>query len=220
METTTVIKPKKNIKYINICVVDSSIIFAIGLKNNIEKSLYKTCKNLISYYQSMHLITNEEVPSIDMLFVDYEDVIKDDFKKRYALLVKKNPSIQLIVSSNDILNIDFSVLYSYSVNGLFPKRMNAKAFRIYLRKIYTEGSYIDYSIIGNTIEIEKILKLRRYFKSVSLHNLDLINFRQQQFLPFAIKKPQIDISQELFKIIKENKDSQLVEINPSILDKN
>jgi NAD/NADP transhydrogenase beta subunit len=70
------------------------------------------------------------------------------------------PALKLIISSNDLLHIDFIKLYTYNINGLFSKSLNIKSFNIYFKRVLDQSIYIDHNSIGNVISHEKKQKLK------------------------------------------------------------
>jgi hypothetical protein len=102
----------------------------------------------------------------------------------------------LIISSNELLNIDFIKLYAYNINGLFPKSLSVKSFNIYFKRVLAQTMYIDHNSIGNVIAIEKKQKLKFYYKSVSLQNLELIQQRYTHYMPFYVNKEHVSFVEQ------------------------
>jgi DNA-binding NarL/FixJ family response regulator len=174
--------------YYNICIVDTSNIYAIGLKNSIEKSLNKTAKTFVFFHKTIEDINPIDITPIDLLFIDYNDLLLPHFNAFFSKVKKKNPDLKLIISSNDLLHIDFIKLYSYNINGLFSKSLSVKSFNIYFKRVLEQSMYIDHNSIGNVISQEKKQKIKFYYKSVSLQNLELIQQRYNHFTPYFANK--------------------------------
>jgi DNA-binding NarL/FixJ family response regulator len=134
--------------YYNICIVDTSNIYAIGLKNSIEKSLNKTAKTFVFFHKTIDEINPIDITPIDLLFIDYNDLLLPHFNAFFSKVKKKNPDLKLIISSNDLLHIDFIKLYSYNINGLFSKSLSVKSFNIYFKRVLEQSMYIDHNSIG------------------------------------------------------------------------
>ena len=96
--------------------------------------------------------------------------------------------MKLIISTVDFLHIDFIKLYSYNLNGLFSKSLNIKPFNIYFKRVLEQTMYIDQYSIRRTLDEEKKQKIRYYYKSVSLQNLELIQNRYLNYTPYLVDK--------------------------------
>jgi len=179
---------ESSIPFYNICIVDTSNIYAIGLKNSIEKSLNKTAKTFVFFHKTIEEINPIDITPIDLLFIDYNDLSLPHFKAFFSKVKKKNPDLKLIISSNDLLHIDFIKLYSYNINGLFSKSLSIKSFNIYFKRVLEQSMYIDHNSIGNVISQEKKQKIKFYYKSVSLQNLELIQQQFNHFTPYLANK--------------------------------
>jgi DNA-binding NarL/FixJ family response regulator len=179
---------ESSIPFYNICIVDTSNIYAIGLKNSIEKSLYRTAKSFVFFHKTIEEINPLDIIPIDILFIDYNDLLLPHFNAFFSKIKKKNPGIKLIISSNDLLHIDFIKLYIYNINGLFSKSLSFKSFNTYFKRVLEQSIYIDHNTIGNVISQEKKQKIRFYYKSVSLQNLELIQQRYNHFTPYFVDK--------------------------------
>lgn len=188
MDTTDIKQNKTNNPFYNICIVDNSIIYALGLKKSIEKSLHKKAESLIFHYKEFNDITDSNVDPIDIIFIDYNDMFLPNFHSFFLKLKKNNPKLKLIVSSVELLNIDFIKLYSYNINGLFSKSLSIKAFNIYFKRVLTHSTYIDNYSIVRAIEQERKQKIRFYYKSISLQNLDFIQSQYMHFVPYLADK--------------------------------
>jgi DNA-binding NarL/FixJ family response regulator len=188
MNTSRKNKQDSSFLFYNICIVDQSNIFALGLKKSIEKSLNKTNNSFVFFHQSIDEINPLDINPIDILFIDYNDILLPHFNGFFAKMKKKNPSMKLIISSNELLHIDFIKLYTYNINGLFSKSLSIKLFNIYFKRVLAQTIYIDHNSIGNVITNEKKQKLKFYYKSVSLQNLELIQQRYKQYTPYFINK--------------------------------
>jgi DNA-binding NarL/FixJ family response regulator len=174
--------------YYNICIVDTSNIFAIGLKNSIEKSLIKTAKSFVFIHKTIDEINPVDITPIDLLLIDYNDLFLPQFNVFFSKVKKKNPDLKLIISSNDLLHIDFIKLYSYNINGLFSKSLSIKSFNTYFKRVLEQSIYIDHKSIGDVINQEKNQKIKFYYKSVSLQNLELIQQRYNYLTPHFVDK--------------------------------
>jgi DNA-binding NarL/FixJ family response regulator len=179
---------ESGIPFYNICIVDTSNIYAIGLKNSIEKSLNKTAKSFVFFHKTIEEINPLDIIPIDILFIDYNDLLLPHFNAFFSKVKKKNPALKLIISSNDLLHIDFIKLYTYNINGLFSKSLSIKSFNTYFKRVLEQSIYIDHNSIGNVINHEKKQKLKFYYKSVSLQNLELIQQRYNHFTPYFVDK--------------------------------
>jgi DNA-binding NarL/FixJ family response regulator len=179
---------ESSIPFYNICIVDTSNIYAIGLKNSIEKSLNKTAKTFVFFHKTIDEINPIDITPIDLLFIDYNDLLLPHFNAFFSKVKKKNPDLKLIISSNDLLHIDFIKLYSYNINGLFSKSLSIKSFNIYFKRVLEQSMYIDHNSIGNVISQEKKQKIKFYYKSVSLQNLELIQQQFNHFTPYLANK--------------------------------
>lgn len=177
-----------SISFYNICIVDQSNIFALGLKKSIEKSLNKTANSFVFFHQSIDEINPLDTNPIDILFIDYNDLLLPHFNGFFAKMKKKNPGMKLIITSNELLHIDFIKLYAYNINGLFSKSLSIKSFNIYFKRVLAQTIYIDHNSIGNVITIEKKQKLKFYYKSVSLQNLELIQQRYTHYTHYFTNK--------------------------------
>lgn len=184
-------KQESRTPYYNICIVDTSNIYAIGLKNSIEKSLIKTAKSFVFYHKTIEEINPLDVIPIDILFIDYNDLLLPHFNAFFSKVKKKNPALKLIISSNDLLHIDFIKLYSYNINGLFSKSLSVKSFNTYFKRVLEQSMYIDHNSIGNVISQEKKQKIKFYYKSVSLQNLELIQQQYNHFTPYSVDKEAV-----------------------------
>ena len=193
MNTSIKIKQDSKTPFYNICIEDKSNIFALGLKKSIEKSLNKNANSFVYFHQMIDEINPLDLNPIDILFIDYDDLLLPHFKSIFAKMKKNNPSMKLIISSNELLNIDFIKLYAYNINGLFPKSLSVKSFNIYFKRVLAQTMYIDHNSIGNVIAIEKKQKLKFYYKSVSLQNLELIQQRYNQYMPYFVNKEHVSI---------------------------
>ncbi len=200
MDITEKKQKKIDMPFYNICIVDKSLIYALGLKKSIEKSLHKNAELLIIHYNSFDEIIDSNIAPIDIIFIDYNDMFLPNFNSFFLKLKKNNPNLKLIVSSVELLNIDFIKLYSYNINGLFSKGLNIKAFNIYFKRVLTHSTYIDNYSIVRAIEQERKQKIRYYYKSVSLQNLDLIQSRYMHFMPYTLDKSALSY-QEVKMII-------------------
>ena len=75
--------------YYNICIVDTSNIYAIGLKNSIEKSLNKTAKTFVFFHKTIDEINPIDITPIDLLFIDYNDLLLPHFNAFFSKVKKK-----------------------------------------------------------------------------------------------------------------------------------
>jgi DNA-binding NarL/FixJ family response regulator len=196
MNTSRKIKQDSKTPFYNICIVDKSNIFALGLKKSIEKSLNKNANSFVYFHQMIDEINPLDINPIDILFIDYDDLLLPHFKSIFAKMKKNNPSMKLIISSNELLNIDFIKLYAYNINGLFPKSLSVKSFNIYFKRVLAQSMYIDHNSIGNVIAVEKKQKLKFYYKSVSLQNLELIQQRYNQYMPYFVNKEHVSFVEQ------------------------
>jgi DNA-binding NarL/FixJ family response regulator len=196
MNTSRKIKQDSKTPFYNICIVDKSNIFALGLKKSIEKSLNKNANSFVSFHQCIDETNPLDINPIDILFIDYDDLLLPHFKSIFAKMKKNNPSMKLIISSNELLNIDFIKLYAYNINGLFPKSLSVKSFNIYFKRVLAQSMYIDHNSIGNVIAVEKKQKLKFYYKSVSLQNLELIQQRYNQYMPYFVNKEHVSFVEQ------------------------
>jgi DNA-binding NarL/FixJ family response regulator len=196
MNTSKKIKQDSKIPFYNICIVDQSNIFALGLKKSIDKSLNKSANSFVSFHQSIDDTNPLDINPIDILFIDYDDLLLPHFKSIFAKIKKQNPSMKLIISSNELLNIDFIKLYAYNINGLFSKSLSIKSFTIYFKRVLAQTIYIDHNSIGNVIAVEKKQKLKFYYKSVSLQNLELIQQRYNQYMPYFVNKEHVSFVEQ------------------------
>ncbi len=188
MKTAFKSKQESINSFYNICIVDTSNIYAIGLKNSIEKSLNKTSKSFVFFHKTIDEINPVDITPIDLLFIDYNDLLLPHFNTFFSKVKKKNPDLKLIISSNDLLHIDFIKLYSYNINGLFSKSLSIKSFNSYFKRVLEQSTFIDHNSIGNIISQEKKQKIKFYYKSVSLQNLELIQQRYNYFTPYFVDK--------------------------------
>jgi DNA-binding NarL/FixJ family response regulator len=188
MNVTTKNNQDSPTPFYNICIVDKSNIYALGLKKSIEKSLNKTADSFIFFHQNIEEINPLNITPIDILFIDYNDLLIPHFNGLFAKMKKKNPSMKLIISSSDLLQIDFIKLYAYNINGLFSKSLSSKSFNIYFKRVLAQTMYIDHNSIGNVITQEKSQKIRFYYKCISLQNLELIQHRYQHYTPYFVNK--------------------------------
>jgi DNA-binding NarL/FixJ family response regulator len=188
MKNTQKTNQASSIPFYNICIIDTSNIYAIGLKNSIEKSLNKTAKYFVFFHNTIDEVNPLDITPIDILFIDYNDLLQPHFNAFFAKVKKKNPALKLIISSNDLLHIDFIKLYTYNINGLFSKSLNIKSFNTYFKRVLDQSIYIDHNSIGNVISHEKKQKLKFYYKSVTLQNLELIQHRYYHYTPYFVDK--------------------------------
>jgi DNA-binding NarL/FixJ family response regulator len=188
MNTVRKRRKKAEIPFYNICIVDKSHIFALGLKNSIDKSLNRIAHSFVFHHKSIDEINTSNTAPIDILFIDYDDLLLPHFNKVFSKLKSKNPSMKLIISTVDFLHIDFIKLYSYNLNGLFSKSLNIKPFNIYFKRVLEQTMYIDQYSIRRTLDEEKKQKIRYYYKSVSLQNLELIQNRYLNYTPYLVDK--------------------------------
>ena len=158
----------------NVCIVDESYIFAMGLKKNIKKINFDNRVTYVFVYKSIQDIIIDKDNPIDLLFVDYNLVLLPGFNTSFNALKKNNPKLKIIVNSNDLIKVDFIRLYSYNINGFFSKGLTIKSFVGYMKKIMSLDVYIDYYSITHFVNREKKQMLKSYYKSVALHNLGLI----------------------------------------------
>ncbi len=185
------LQKKTELPFYNICIVDKSHIYALGLKNSIEKSLKNTADSHIIYQKSLEDIGHLNLSNFDIIFIDYNEIILPDFDLFFSELKRKNQKLKLIVSSAELLNVDFLKLYSYNVNGLFTKSLSIKSFNIYFKRVLSQSVFFDNFSLVKAIEQEKKQKIRYYYKSISLQNLDLIQSRQLNFMPYVIDKNKL-----------------------------
>jgi hypothetical protein len=82
-------KQESSTPYYNICIVDTSNIFAIGLKNSIEKSLIKTAKSFVFIHKTIDEINPVDITPIDLLLIDYNDLLLPQFNVFFRRLRKK-----------------------------------------------------------------------------------------------------------------------------------
>jgi DNA-binding NarL/FixJ family response regulator len=158
----------------NVCVIDDSYIFALGLKNTLKRNSQSNKPTCVFIYESIIDVVVDVNNPIDLFFIEYNQLLKQNFISKFSLLKKSYPKIKLIVYANDLLIVDFVKLYSFNINGFFSTRLSVKSFVSYLKKIMTQNVYIDHYSISHFVNIEKKQKLKLYFKSVSLNNLEII----------------------------------------------
>jgi DNA-binding NarL/FixJ family response regulator len=188
MNTSRKNNKKSNNPFYNICIVDKSHIYALGLKNSIDKSLNRTAHSFVFHHLNIYEINPLQTSLIDILFVDYDDLLLPDFNNIFLKLKRKNPEMKLIISTSDLLNIDFIKLYTYNINGLFSKSLSIKSFNIYFKRVLDQSIYIDHYCIRRIVEEEKKQKIKYYYKSVSLQNLELIQNRYLNYTPYFVDK--------------------------------
>lgn len=196
MITSRKTKSKSITQFYNICIVDNSHIYALGLKNSIEKSLNKIAHSFVFHHKSIDEINASSTAPIDILFIDYDDLLLPQFNTIFSKLKRKNPSMKLIVSTADLLHIDFVKLYTYNINGLFSKSLSTKAFNIYFKRVLDQTMFIDQYSIRRIVEEEKKQKIRYYYKLVSLQNLEMIQNRYINFTPYLVDKEALSFLQQ------------------------
>jgi hypothetical protein len=189
-------KKKSTTSFYNICIVDQSHVYSLGLKNSIEKSLNKIAHSFVFHHKSFEDINISSTEPIDILFIDYDDLLHPRFNIIFSKMKRKNPSMKLIVSTADLLHIDFVKLYTYNTNGLFSKSLNIKAFNIYFKRVLEQTMYIDHYCIRRIVEEEKKQKIRYYYKSVSLQNLELIQNRYLNYTPYSVDQDMLSFVQQ------------------------
>lgn len=196
MITSRKTKRNSNTPFYNICIVDDSHIYALGLKNSIDKSLIRTANSFVFHHKNIDEINTSSTAPIDILFIDYDDLLLPQFNTIFSKLKRKNPSMKLIVSTADLLHIDFVKLYTYNINGLFSKSLSIKSFNIYFKRVIEQTMFIDQYCIRRVIEEEKKQKIRYYYKSVSLQNLELIQNRYLNYTPYLVDKDALSFLQQ------------------------
>jgi DNA-binding NarL/FixJ family response regulator len=166
----------KKKKY-NICVVDESPLFIIGLKVNLEKYLAKhNDLNIISSsnIKELKLRQTKVFSDLDILIVEYKTFKSPDFKKTHQKLKRINPQIKIVVSSSELIAVDFDKVYTSNINGFFSKRISRIAFVNYIKKIFHLSVYFDHQTIGNILNIEKEQQAKMHYKSIGASNIEAI----------------------------------------------
>jgi DNA-binding NarL/FixJ family response regulator len=158
----------------NVCIIDESSIFALGLKNTLKRNNQSNKPTCVFIYESIIDIVVDDSNPIDLLFIEYNLLLNQNFTSKFSLLKKSSPKIKLIVYANDLLTVDFVKLYSFNINGFFSTRLSVKSFISYLKKIMNQNVYIDHYSISQFVNVEKKQKLKSYYKSISLNNLEII----------------------------------------------
>ncbi|MDP2175826.1 MAG: hypothetical protein Q8K70_07955 [Bacteroidota bacterium] len=176
------IKPKrinKSLPTINICIVDDSIMLSLGLQKMIYKSLRRICNSSFELKKTIKDIYDPF--KLDYLFLNYNQIEDISFKLFYLKIKKNNPNLKIIISSKKFTDIDFTLLYSYNINGLLSSSLSFDLFQKYIKNVIINNSYIDYELVSSIInqEKEQYISLNRKFIGVKnemiIHNNYLFN---------------------------------------------
>lgn len=175
----------ETVKNYSISIIDSSSIFALGLKASIEKTTLKSQNFSISINPSKEDLLSTY---LDVLIIDFNSINQIEKENTYTELRKRNPYVKIVVSCNDFINLDFIKLYSININGLFSKSLNAKLFKKYFNTVLLNSSFIDYKMINVVINKEKKQQINLLTKKLN-NNIESAMQKEVYLFPsYTIEK--------------------------------